>query len=413
MNKGWRVLPLLFPILASAQQDSVTTPDMSLQHRLTIDASAGYDSNVLGNDLVMGIYRGRVLGSDVRQRTLDDLGNADRAGYELVGRATYTWADSLFGRATWMPRISLAYQSVMGVRFAADAYALSFFGNAGFEDRTAHLGPGAFEQVNYQTFAIGIEGRNSGSFVELAFVNGRSLNAGRIQKADLYTAPYGRYLELQLDGEYHRSDTAGHNLSNGTGAAINMRWQHGFHLFRSPALLSLGVTDLGFIAWNHNSLSVRKDSTLRYEGVQVTDILDLDGLLVNSTTLQDSLGLDYSKGGVTRALPARAEARIGAGRFHKRSSFQGMWPYELSVVHRYLPGHIPHAAIVRNFILAGPMAISVGAGYGGFGDLRALAGLMGMLGKHLRIGVRTPNAIGLFSDQANGKAIALGLEAAW
>lgn len=386
---------------------------MVVQHRFTLDVSAGYDSNVLPNDLVIGIYRGGLLGSDVRQRTMDGMGNANRAGYELGGRATYAWGDSLFGHAGWMPRISLAYQSVMGVRFTSDVYALSFFGNADFEDRNAHLGPGEFEQSTYQSIGLGIEGRNSGSFVELAFVNGQSLNAGHIQKADLYTAPFGRYLELQLDGEYHRSDTAKGGFNKGIGAAINGQWQHMFRFFRSPAVFSIGVSDLGFIAWNSNALSVKKDSTIRYEGIEIKDILDLDGLLVNKTTLQDSLGLGYSKGSFTRMLPARIEAKLGAGRFHKRSHFHGMQPYQLAADYRYLPGYVPHAGLTRNFILAECMAVSVGAGYGGFGDLRASAGLMGTLGKYLMIGVHTPNVIGFFSSQANGKAIALCLGAAW
>lgn len=386
---------------------------MAAQHRFTLDASAGYDSNVLRNDLVTGIYRGGAMGRDVRQRTMDGMGNSNRAGYELGGRATYAWGDGLFGRAEWMPRISLAYQSVMGVQFAKDVYALSFFGNAGFEDGTAHLGPSEFEQVTYQTFGLGVEGRNSGSFVELTIVNGRSLNAGRVQKGDLFTAQYGRYLELQLDGEYHRSDTAGNSFNKGIGAAINMQWQHSFQLLRSPALFSLAVTDLGFITWNKNSLSVQKDSTIRYEGFEVADILDLDGLLVNKATLQDSLGFGFSKGSFMRVLPARAEVGLRAGRFHKRSHFQGMRPYELSVDYRYLPGYLPHAGITRNFVFAKCMALSVGAGYGGFGELQAMAGLMGMLGKHFLIGIHTPTAIGLFSDIANGKAVALRLEAAW
>ncbi len=413
MNKCWHLLPILFPVLVSAQQDSLLLPNMTDGHRFTLTVSAGFDSNVLQNDLVTGIYYGGPLSSEVRQSTLDNMGNANRAGYELGGTATYAWGDNLFGRAGWMPRFSLTYQSVMGVRFATDVYALSFFGNAGYEDRTAYLGPSAFEQVTYQTFGLGVEDRNSGSFVELAVVNGQALNAGRIEKADLYTAPFGRLLELQLDGEYYRSDTARNGFNKGIGAAVNMQWRHRFQLFRFPAVFSLGVTDLGFISWNDNALSVTKDSTIRYEGIEVTDILDLDGLLWNNTTLQDTLGLGYSKGSFLRALPGRVETRLGAGRFHKRSNFHGMHPYELSVDYRYLPGYLPHAAIVRNLVFAKCMAISIGAGYGGFGDLRASAGLMSMLGKHFQIGVHTPNAIGLFSDRSYGKAVALHLEAAW
>jgi len=413
MNRCWHLLPILFPILVSAQQDSLPLPIMTDGHRFTMVVSAGFDSNVLRNDLVTGIYFGGALSSEVRQRTLDNMGNANRAGYELGGMATYAWGDKFFGRTGWMPRFSLAYQSVMGIRFTTDVYALSFFGNAGYEDLTAHLGPSAFEQVTYQTFGLGVEDRNSGSFVELAVVNGQALNAGQIEKADLYTAPFGRLLELQLNGEYHRSDTARNGFNKGIGAAINVQWRHRFQLFRSTAVFSLGVTDLGFIAWNDNALPVTKDSTIRYEGIEVEDILDLDGLLVNKTTLQDSLGLGYSKGSFMRALPARVEARLGAGKFHKRSNFHGMQPYELSVDYRYLPGYLPHATIVRNLVFAKCMAVSIGAGYGGFGDFRASAGLISMLGKHFRIGLHTPNAIGLFSNEFSGKALALNIEAAW
>ncbi|MBK6410086.1 MAG: hypothetical protein IPF78_10350 [Flavobacteriales bacterium] len=156
------------------------------------------------------------MSSEVRQRTLDNMGNANRAGYELGGMATYAWGTNFSGRTGWMPRFSLAYQSVMGIRFTTDVYALSFFGNAGYEDLTAHLGPSAFEQVTYQTFGLGVEDRNSVSFVELAVVNGQALIAGQIAKADLYTAPFGRLLELQLNGEYHRSDTARNGFNKGS-----------------------------------------------------------------------------------------------------------------------------------------------------------------------------------------------------
>lgn len=413
MNNCWRLLPVLLPVLASAQQDTLPIPNMIEGHRFTLDASAGYDSNVLRNELVVGIYRGGTLGREVRQNTMNGMGGQNRAGYELGGTATLAWGDSLFGHSAWMPRFSLTYQSVMGVRFATDVYALSFFGNAGYEDRTAHLGPSDFEQVSYQSFGLGVEGRNSGTFIELAVVNGQSLNAGHIQQADLYTAPYGTSLELQLNGEYHRSDTARNSFNNGIGAAINMQWRHRFQLFRSPVMFSIGVADLGFIAWNSNALSVKKDSTIRYEGIEVTDILDLDGLLVDRTSLQDSLGLGYSKGSFMRVLPARVEARLGAGKFHKRSHFMGLSPYELSVDYRYLPGYRPHATIIRNVVFTKCMAASIGAGYGSFGDFRAMAGLMGMLGKNFRIGLYTPNAVGFFSDQAYGKAVAVQVEASW
>lgn len=382
-------------------------------HRFTVEVHGAYDSNVLYNDLVTGLYRGGFLSSEVRQRSMDQLGAHNRAGYLLGGTATFAWGDSLFGKVNWMPRISIGYHSVMGARFAKDAYALSFFGNALYEGLTAHLGPGAFHQINYQTIAFGVEDRRTGSFLELALVQGLKLNTATLSKADLFTAMDGRYLELELDGSYQRSDTAENVFGGNIGAAISLAWKRPISLFGSDALLSVGINDLGFVAWNGNALSVDQDSTIRYEGVEVTDILDLDGVLVDNATLQDSLGLGYERGAFTTLLPAQLEARFHFGGLRRAHRFGTLYAYSLSVDQRYLPGYIPHAALARNFVLSKWLVASAGAGYGGFGGLRAQVGLHAMVGKSLRVGVATPNAVGLCSPQARGKALAFCLEARW
>lgn len=412
MNKGWWWITVLLPALATAQQDTTWAPSTTANHRFRIEGNGAYDSNVLYNDLITGLYRGGVVNPDILQHSMDALGGANRAGYELSGRATYAWGDSLFGHARWMPRLSVAYQSTSGLRFASDAYALSFFGNGGFEDRTAHIGPSQLMQVSYQTFSFGVEDRVTGSFAEVSVVNGSSLNAVDLLLADLYTAPDGRFLDLRMDGEYRRSDTAA-AFNNGIGAAVNAAWCQRTRLFGTPAVLSLGITDLGFIAWNSNSLSVSKDSTIRYEGINVSDILDLDAALVNRSTLQDSLGLGYSKGSYTTILPAKVQARAAFGKMQRPLPGNRMQAYELTVEYRYLPGYVPRTLVTRNLAIAKCLIAEVGAGYGGFGALRAEAGLQARIGNGFRFGIRTPNVVGLSSDQARGKALAFWLEAAW
>ncbi|MBX2982775.1 MAG: hypothetical protein KF843_08890 [Flavobacteriales bacterium] len=406
-------IPLVIPVFVSAQVDSTELPFTGPDHRFTIEAIGSYDSNVIYNDLVMGIYRGGPLSGEVRKRTLDVLGSGNRAGSEQEGTATYTWGDSLFGRSGLRPRFSMGYRDFLGMRFTRDAFALSFFGNAAFEGRTAHIGPSNFEQINYQTFSFGVEDRRTGSFLELGVVNGRALNSGQLHTADLYTAMDGRYLELELDGNYHRSDTGSTGLSNGIGAVLSMQWRKPLQLFQSPGALSITVTDLGFIAWNPNSLSVTKDSTIRFEGLEVSGILDLDDLILNENTLQDSLGLGYSKGGYLRMLPARMEAKLEFGREYKGHSAFLRSAYAVSVDYRLLPGYVPYAIVDRNLELTKCIMVQVGAAYGGFGDLRARLGLQALLGKHVGIRLGTPNLIGLASGQARGKAVAANIEMVW
>ncbi len=412
MNNGWWLVPVLLPVLASAQQDSTWAPSTTENHRFRIEASGAYDSNVLYNDLITGLYRGGFLSTQIRQRSMDALGTSNRAGYELGARATYAWGDSLLGHARWMPRFSLAFQSTMGMRFSSDAYALSLFGNRDFEDRTAHIGPGKLMQLAYQSFGFGVEDRSTGSFVELSVVNGSALNALDLTLADLYTAPDGRYLDLRIAGKYQRSDTAT-AINNGFGAAISAAWQHRIQLFGAPAVFSLGITDIGFIAWNGNALSVTKDSTLRYEGINVDGILDLDGALVNRSTLQDSLGFGYSTGQFTTALPGKVQARAEFGRMHRKPMDKVLCAYELAVDYRYLPGYVPRTAITRNLAINKCLVAEVGAGYGGFGEIRATGGLQARIGNRARFGIRTPNAIGLVSEAARGRALAFWLEAVW
>ena len=406
-------IPMILPVLVSAQVDSTGGGYMGSDHRFTIEATGAYDSNVLYNDLVMGMYRGGALSDELRRRTLDVLGSGNRAGYELDATATYAWGDSLFGRSGLRPRFSLGYRNFLGMRFASDAFALSFFGNGAFEGRTAHMGPSAFEQIDYQTISFGVEDSRTGSFLELGVVNGRALNTGQIHTADLYTAMDGRYLELGLDGNYQRSDTGNTGFSNGIGAVLSMQWRKPLQLFRSSEALSITLTDLGFIAWNQNSLSVTKDSTIRYEGFEVSGILDLDDLILNESTLQDSLGLGYSKGGFLRMLPAKVGAKLEFGKLHKLHSAFQRSAYSVTVNHRLLPGYVPYAAVDRNFAFSDCFLVQVGAAYGGFGEFRAQLGVEAFLGNHVGIRIGTPNLIGLASDQARGKAVGVGVELVW
>lgn len=409
-NRIW-YLALFLPLAAAAQQDSGSTP-LAL-HRLTIEAYGGYDSNVLGNDLVLGLYRGGTISSGVRSRSFDRMGAANRGGYLLQGRATYAWGDSLFGRSNWMPRISLAYTGAMGMRFAKDAYSVAFFGNGPFEGSTAHLAPGKLFATTYQSFSMGVEDRNNGSYVELSVVNGQNFNAASVSKADLYTALDGRYLDLDLHGTYHRSDTAAMSYSLGLGAAINLAWCRTLQLFGASAKISLGVTDLGFIRWNGSTLSISKDSTIRYEGIEVQDILDLDNLVIDQASLQDSLGLGYRKGNFNTLLPFAAEGRLMLGKLRRAGHLPGLYAYEISAGQRYLPGYLPLVGVQRNFAFSSRLAGHAGLTYGGFGTWRATAGIDALVLDRFRLGIHAPNVIGLCSEQAPGKALSVRLEMAW
>jgi hypothetical protein len=414
----WYCLPLL--ITAANAQGQVATSAAAdtlwngNDHRLTIGAEGAYDSNVLYNDLVLGIYRGGYISRDVRQHSMDAMDGKGRAGAELGGRISYAWGSGLFGHADWQPRISASYRLVEGIRFTKDDYQLTFFGNSDLVDQTAHIGPSRHEQLQYSTIGFGIQDRRSGAWLELAVVNGQSLNAVNIRTADLHTAPDGRYLDLRLDGDYWASDTAqqGFGRNNGIGAAVNFQWNTTVCILGAPAVLGIGVRDLGVVAWNSNSVRVSSDTTIHFEGLVVDDVLNMDDLAFDRKTLQDSLGLGFETGTFLRALPARFAASLRSGHALGREDLGQLYTYELTVEQHYLPGYVPYVRLDRNFGLSRALCAGVGMSYGGFGGLRVAAGLDVQAGP-LRINLRTTNAVGSVSEQAMGRSVMLGIAAAW
>lgn len=401
---------LLLPAMASAQ----AVDSLEIRHRFTVEGVGNFDSDAIHNDVLDPLVFGGTITREARQRALDAIGDHGRGGVELGGRISGTWGNSIFGHDAWQMRTSVAWQYALGVRFSPDAFAVGFFGNAAFEDRTAKLAPLRFEQWNYQSIGFGIEDAASGSFLELAFVNGTNFNSADVRRADLFTATDGRYLELDLAGEYHRTDTAANTgFSQGIGAAVNAKWAKAVQAFGAPARFSLEVTDAGFMQWNANTRSVSQDSVIRFEGVSVNDILDLSGPVIDRTTLQDSLGLGYESGSLLRPLPGRIEGIFQFGTLRKPGHAPDRYAYEAALDQRWLPGYVPKVRLMRNFSLGRSFIAGAGAAYGGFGGLRALARVGFYTKNGLAFELETPNAIGLVSENAAGKAVALNLQVLW
>ncbi|MGV9013365.1 MAG: hypothetical protein ACOH13_12295 [Flavobacteriales bacterium] len=406
-----RWAPLLFlPSLVSAQVFDST----AVRHRLSFQGTANYDSDAIHNDVLSPLVFGGMITREARQCTLDAIGDHGRAGAELGACVSATWANGIFGHDGWQMRTSLAWQYAVGLRFSPDAFAVGFFGNAAFEGQTAKLAPLRFEQWHYQRFGIGIEDARSGSFLELAVVNGTNFNRADVHRADLFTATDGRYLDMDLSGSYQRSDTAANaGSSTGIGAALNAKWATAINAFGGPSRFSLELSDGGFMKWNAGSLSASLDSVIHFEGVAVNDILDLNGPVIDRTTLQDSLGLGYTTGSVLRPLPARIEGIFQFGKLKKPGHSIERSAYEVAVEQRWLPGYIPKVRVLRRFGIGRSFIADAGVAYGGFGGLRAMARIGYCAKAGLAFELETPNAIGLVSDQAAGKAVGLRMQLLW
>lgn len=356
-----------------------------------------FNSNSLLNEMPASLWRGEYLDHELRDRSRDQLRVRNSAGYHLDARITYQGP-----RLTdWRSELSVAHHEHMGVRFPADLYNLTFYGNAPFEARRADIGPVAFTRMRYQTVGFGARHLRQSHYLRVDLVLGQSLDAVDVRWADLYTGADGRVLRANVNGTYTRSDTAGSSTGtlNGLGLALSGRWQ--LPLARTRGLLiEVEAQDLGFCSWGRGSQRLDRDTTLSYEGLSVENILELDQAILGEEQILDTLGIRFTSASTTTWLPFRLSARL-RGRINER------WKGAITVDQRNLPGYVPQLAVTGERSFGTRTDAGLTLSMGGFGGLRIGLSATHVIGKHWLIALSTPQVPAFLTERTRGAGIAL------
>lgn len=372
--------------------------------QLTLHGNFDHQANTLPNELPLAILRGGFLNHDLRQRSAEPLwGHGNTAGAIIEGGLQWIGAACWGGRHQWRPLLRFEDHWLSSTRFTADQYDLTFFGNAKYENRTAALSPSGFEQVRYQTIGGGLAHDSSGTQLRIDLVRGQHFTTLDVRSADLFTAVDGRVLRTTLSGDYIASDTTGRGFdrTHGLGAAFSGRWV--FQLgTRRPVGFTVGVEDLGFIAWDANSVRIRKDTLIDYTGWHVQNLFALDGVLVSETALMDTFGLHYEKGRVMRATPYRvyieAHTQLGAG-----------WRIGVAADHRYMTGYLPQAGVQLSRVFGTRTMVGTSLSHGGFGRFMIGLAAKRRFGNHVQVSICTTQVAALWDERAHGLGLQLGV----
>lgn len=412
MSRSTFLLPVLLSAGLSLGQWGILPADTIVDlgrdhvHYVEMNGTADYNANTVFNELPAGILRGGLLTRELRQRSLDALrNNGNRAGYAFEGHVQWSWRT---GETRWRPLIRLAHKELGGLDFTRDQFAVAFFGNAAYEDRTAELAPSGFEQWRYQTLGFGYRDPIGRSFFRLDLVRGQSFAAVDVREADLYTGVDGRVLRSNLVGDYHASDTAGQGFdrTNGLGLVLSSRWNSKLQVGARTIELVVGIEDLGLVRWNDRSVQVRKDTLITFTGLEVESIFALDDVIIGEETLLDTFGLRYRTGAFTKVMPFRAHisGAVALGARYKLG---------IEVDHRYLPGYIPQVAMQGSRRMGERTLVGTTLSYGGFGALRWGISARRRFGDHLLLSLSTHQLTALFSERVRGIGILFGTELAF
>lgn len=407
MSRAFLLLAMLgWHLYAAAQTEwGMATGDRrsellsSYDMLLRIEGGFDYNANSLFNEIPIGLWRGSYLERDLRERSRNTLRGRNSLGYTFDGRLTYVGP----GQGRWRTLMSLAHHEHLGARFSADAYNLTFFGNAAYEGRRADIGPSAFTHIRYQTIGFGVQDSRSASYARFDLVIGQTLNKADIRWADLYTGIDGRVLRSNIRGEYLISDTASSRLGtlNGFGLAFSGRWVLPLPRAASGIRLEFEAQDLGFSAWGPGNLRLNRDTTISFQGITVDNIFDLDQVIIGEDALLDTFALRYRAASFTTWLPFVLSATA-------RAALNPDWSCDLRLEQRNLPGYLPQLTITGERRLRST-DIGASLSMGGFGGLRIGARLSRMVRERLLMSVEAPHLPGFFTGRTRGAGLSFAL----
>ncbi|MBK8497544.1 MAG: hypothetical protein IPL52_01695 [Flavobacteriales bacterium] len=380
--------PVGFPLLVNDRWTNV----------IAMEASLDYNANSLRNELPIALWKGSYLDRDLRERSLGNMRERNSVGYAISARATW-WGRT--DERGWRTMASVAHHEQLGVRFTRDLFALTFFGNANYEERRADLGPSAATAIRYQTVGIGQHHVKSGSWWRWDIVVGQSLDAIDVRWASLYTGADGRVLRASVLSEHYRNDTTGSRFGsvNGMGTAVSGRWETQLGRGRPNVRFSLEARDLGLVNWFGQALL--KDTIIEYTGIGVANLLELDNVIIGEEQLLDTFGLRYDNITFTRPLPFFIEARM-------RAPLGDGWTGSVALDQRYLPGYVPQLSFTGERRIMNNMLGSATLGFGGFGGLRLGANARYLITDRVLIELSSPHLPGFFSGAAHSAGVLFG-----
>lgn len=366
------------------------------QRALIVEGGLDYNANALLNELPVALWKGAYLDRALRERSRDELRTRNRLGYLIDARVTSIGP----AQGAWRSLMSVAHHEQLGLRFPADLFNLTFFGNAGYEARRADIGPAAFTRIRYQTIGFGAQHVQQSHYARIDVVIGQSLDAADIRWADLYTATDGRALRAKVHGDYLRSDTTSSKAGtlNGLGLAFSGRWQLPLHRNPHGLILELEAQDLGFCSWGRGTQRLRRDTTLLFEGITVDNILELDQVILGEQQVLDTLGIRFAQAPATTWLPFRLSARM-------RGRLGEGWKGAITVDQRNLPGYVPQFAVQGERSIGKATDLGAAVSMGGFGGLRLGMGITHVVKDKVLLSLATPHLPAFLTGKTRGAGL--------
>jgi len=306
---------------ASAPVDSLDTNHNSFyrvkKNSIYVNSDFYYASNSITNKFLKTYYLNGFISNELKDDVSENLRDRNRLGADFTTEIYFSHKpDSMFGLTNIGWFVGVKNINHLNAGFTRDLFEVYFRGNKNYEGKTADFSDLNYMSLKYQQLQFGLSKKTRKDSVTyeahaaLGFNMGQQLLRINAPVADLYTAYIGEYLDVNVSGEIHNSDSLHKKLGsyNGFGFSTDLFFSAAI---KNKHFYSISVSNLGFIRWNNQSTELRVDSNFRFNGVDVTSLLDFSDSVVSTISIDSTLKQPFlSKrkyNSYTLFLPAKIE----------------------------------------------------------------------------------------------------------
>ncbi len=261
-------------------QDQLPNKIKNTEHRLSIEGGANLFSNALNQEFFQSLYSTDKLllstkeGVDLQNRNLLFSNVEFSIGMEVkTSMMEYEQSRSIYG-------LRIYRQQYISGQFNRDFYRLLMFGNAIFQGQDAVLDENRLVDFSYSGVQaiFGKEWFMNNHQHQVVFkpalLFGHSFQSLNIRSGNLYTAPFGEFIQWEADYSYMQVPNSGNLHIKGLGVGFDLGYQYKNEVNRID--FSIELKDIGIIRWYKDGASVSKDTSIWITGSNISFLPDFN-----------------------------------------------------------------------------------------------------------------------------------------
>jgi len=327
-----------------------------------------FNSNSITNKFLNTYLYGNHIDSLRKQWMFANLQPQNYFGADIEGGlSAVTFPDSFAGGTNMGLFVRYNRYYHVDLSFTDDLFKLFFDGNQRFAGETANLSNSSLNAVSYDQIQFGLFSKYSINNYKYTFGYGVSINNGyqntvvNIKQGSLYTDANAEYIDFAANYDVARSSTPS-KIFKGLGTSINF-----YYSIESPKknVFDLQLTNLGFIRWNKQSQSFSKDTTIHFDGVNVTDILNIKGNIFGNANT-DSIVHAYTYSNLKTSYYTLTQACLNISYLYNISERSRV---DLFMIKKFFSHYDPCFIAKIQYLPNKKNVISLNLSYGGYSTI--------------------------------------------